>query len=192
MKNNNKIAYRLQRLGMSLTVAIFSVAFFWCNSGLAQSSGDADYRLAAGDKLRVTVFGHEDLSGEFEVNDSGQISMPLIDEVMASGSNITELETKIVSALKPDYLVNPRVSIEVLGYRPFYIIGEVAAPGSYPYSSGMTLVNAVAVAGGFTYRARKGRVKIVRERGDVTVELEADLTTAVMPGDVIEVPERFF
>ncbi len=190
--NKKSSKFKLQGLNASLAAAVCSLALLWCNNGLAQSATDVDYRLAAGDKLRVTVFGHEDLSGEFEVNDSGQISMPLIDEVTASGSNITELEVKIVNALKPDYLVNPRVSIEVLGYRPFYIIGEVAAPGSYPYSSGMTLVNAVAVAGGFTYRARKGRVKIVRERGDVTVELEADLTTAVMPGDVIEVPERFF
>ena len=103
-----------------------------------------------------------------------------------------ELEEIITDKLSPDYLKEPRVSAEVQNYRPFYIIGEVSEPGSYPYVNGMTVINAVAVAGGFTYRARKGRIRIARESGDVTTELEVSNDTVVMPGDVIEVPERFF
>jgi protein involved in polysaccharide export with SLBB domain len=151
-----------------------------------------DYRLAAGDTVRVTVYGHEDLSGEFEVDGTGRISLPLIRDVDAEGHSLQELEEIITAKLSPDYLKEPRVSAEVLDYRPFYIIGEVSEPGSYPYVNGMTVINAVAVAGGFTYRARKSRIRIVRESGDGTLELDVSNDTIVMPGDVIEVPERFF
>ncbi len=158
----------------------------------ASAGGGDEYRLATGDKLRVTVFGHEDLSGEFEVNSTGEISLPLIREVDAEGLSASELEERIIGALKPDYLVQPRVSVEILTYRPFYIIGEVTAPGSYPYVSGMTVLNAVAVSGGFTYRAKKKQVVIQRESTAGSVELKAELSTPVLPGDIIEVPERFF
>ena len=148
--------------------------------------------MATGDTVRVTVYGHEDLSGEFEVDGAGRISLPLIRDVVAAGRSLQELEEIITAELSPDYLKQPRVSAEVLNYRPFYIIGEVGEPGSYPYVNGMTVINAVAVAGGFTYRARKSRIRIVRKSGEGTVELEASNDTAVMPGDVIEVPERLF
>jgi protein involved in polysaccharide export with SLBB domain len=151
-----------------------------------------EYRLAAGDRVKITVFGHEDLSGEFDVNPTGQISMPLIDEIPAAGQTPRGLEDAIVQALQPDYLKHPNVRVEVLSYRPVYILGEVSAPGSYPFVNGMTVVNAVAVAGGFTYRARKGRIKIVRDNSDESVEISAQLDTPLLPGDVIEVPERFF
>jgi len=94
--------------------------------------------------------------------------------------------------LQPDFLKNPRVSAELLNYRPFYIFGEVKSPGGYPYTSGMTIISAVAVAGGFTYRARKNRIRIIRGSDDDQVELEGKDDTPIQPGDVIEVPERFF
>ena len=98
----------------------------------------------------------------------------------------------IVDALKPDYLRNPNVSVEVINFRPFYIIGEIVNPGSYPYTSKMTVINAVAVAGGFTYRAKKNRVVIRRDDGNQTSEIKAGLDTVILPGDVIEILERFF
>jgi len=98
----------------------------------------------------------------------------------------------IIAALKPDYLKNPRVSVQVLNYRPFYIIGEVNSPGSYAYVSGMTVLEAVAIAGGFTYRAKEGEMTITRGSDDARREAEAVPETLVLPGDVIKVPERFF
>lgn len=150
------------------------------------------YRLSAGDEVRITVYGHEDLSGEFEVDGTGRLSLPLIREVEAEGMTVKELEGAITAKLQPDYLKNPRVSVDMLNYRPFYIIGEVNSPGSYPYVNGMTVLNAVAVAGGFTYRANKDKVKLLRGADDSQEEIRARDDTLVLPGDVIEVPERFF
>ena len=157
---------------------------------LAQS--DADYRLGTGDRVRVTVFGHEDLSGEFEVSASGTIAMPLIGDVRASGNSLREVEEQIVSKLSPDYLRNPRVGVEVMNYRPFYIIGEVQQPGSYPYVNGMRILNAVALAGGFTYRAREDEFFIQRASDPSGKKVDANAGTSVLPGDVITERERFF
>ena len=105
---------------------------------------------------------------------------------------LEELEAAVTAKLRPDYLINPRVNAEVLNYRPFYIIGEVNTPGSYPYVNGMTVINAVAVAGGFTYRARTKKLVIVRGEGDSRTTVDASPDTIVYPGDVIEIAERFF
>jgi polysaccharide export outer membrane protein len=150
------------------------------------------YTLGSGDKIRVTVFGHEDLSGEFEVDGSGNVSLPLIRNIKAEGMTVGQMEQAIIERLSPDYLINPSVSVEVLNYRPFYIYGEVTKPGSYPFVSGMTVVTAVAMAGGFTYRARTGSVRIVRANDPQRKAIDADKDTPVLPGDVIEVPERYF
>lgn len=150
------------------------------------------YALGSGDKLRVTVFGHEDLSGEFSVGSTGNISLPLIGTVKAGGRTIPQLEKAIHDKLYPDYLKNPRVSVEVLNFRPFYIIGEVKKPGSYPFVSGMTVVNAVALAGGFTYRAKENDLLIKRANDPNGGKQKARQETLVMPGDVIVVPERWF
>lgn len=158
----------------------------------AEAPVDNAYHLAAGDRVRITVYGHEDLSGEFDVDGDGRLSLPLIRDIAAAGLSVRELEAAITAKLQPDYLKDPQVSAEVLNYRPFYIVGEVQAPGSYPYASGMTMINAVAVAGGFTYRARKTRVSITRVVAGEKQRIEATAETPVLPGDVIEVPERFF
>jgi polysaccharide export outer membrane protein len=151
-----------------------------------------DYRVSAGDLLRVSVYGHDDLSGEFRVDGTGQLSLPLIQDVDAENKTLNELEVVIAEKLEPDYLKSPRVSVEIINYRPFYIVGEVNDPGSYPYVSGMTVINAVALAGGFTYRAQKGKIKITRELGDKETQIKASASTEVLPGDVIEIAERFF
>ena len=152
------------------------------------SPGD-DYVLGTGDHIRVTVFGHDDLSGQFQVGANGRTSLPLIGEVKASGLTAQEMEKEIVNRLQPDYLKNPQVSVEVLNYRPFYILGEVNQPGSYPYVNGMRVINAVALAGGYTYRADEEDLWVTRTNGK---REKASPTTEVFPGDVIEVPERFF
>jgi protein involved in polysaccharide export with SLBB domain len=173
----------------------FLVVLLSAQSGLGYaqgSNGAATYHLSAGDRVLITVFGHEDLSGEFEINGTGVISMPLISDVAAAGLTANELEAAIVDALKPDYLRNPIVSAEVVTFRPIYIIGEVVNPGSYPYTNGMTVINAVAVAGGFSYRAKKSKLVIRRGDGNQTIEIKVDLDTVVLPGDVIEIAERFF
>ncbi len=162
----------------------------------AQEAGDAaappEYRLTAGDKVRVVVFGHDDLSGEFELDGAGRLSLPLIRVVDAAGLSTSDLERAITDALQPDYLRNPRVSVEILGYRPVYIIGEVREPGSYPFTSGMTVVNAVAMAGGYTYRAARNKMTVTRANEPDAGKTRIAEDTRVYPGDVIEVPERFF
>lgn len=151
-----------------------------------------EYTLGSGDVVKVTVFGQDDLSGEFTVDGQGMVSMPLIGNVKIGALTVRQAEKRVVGALKPDYLKNPRVSIEVLNYRPFYIIGEVKKPGSYPYVSGMTVINAVALGGGFTYRARENDLLIIRATDPQRRKQHANQDTVVLPGDVIEVPERYF
>jgi polysaccharide biosynthesis/export protein VpsN len=162
-------------------------------SGAEQVVSSVDgYRLGPGDRIRLTVFRHEDLSGEFELDGEGFFAMPLVGEVAANDATARQLESEIESELEGEgYLVSPQVSVEVLNYRPFYIIGEVNQPGSYPYVSGMDIVNAVALAGGFTYRADQDDIVISRG-GANGASVDAELTTQVLPGDIIEIPERFF
>ncbi len=152
----------------------------------------ADYALGSGDRIRITVFGHEDLSGEFTVGETGTVSLPLAGILEFEGISLADAERTVVEALKPDFLLNPRVSIEVLDYRPFYIIGEVNNPGAYPYVNGMTVNEAVALGGGFTYRARKNRVVVIRATDATRAETTIPVTDAVLPGDVVRVLERIF
>lgn len=151
-----------------------------------------DYLLGPGDKVRVTVYGEESLSGEFFVTGSGLMSLPLIGEIKAGGMTVGQFQVAVQQALSDGYLKDPRVSAEVLTFRPFYILGEVDKPGTYPYTSGLTVLNAVATAGGFTYRADKRNVWI-KHNGE-TSEVKGELTpsTTVAPGDTIRIGERFF
>jgi polysaccharide biosynthesis/export protein VpsN len=155
-------------------------------------AGVSGYQLGPGDRVRVTVFRHPDLSGEFQLDGRGYFAMPLVGEILGGGLDARDLETEIETSLKNGgYLVNPQVGIEVLNYRPFYIIGEVNNPGSYQYVNGMTVINAVALAGGFTYRADQDDI-IINRGGSQGPEVEALLDTEVLPGDIINVTERFF
>ncbi|MGE0651350.1 MAG: polysaccharide biosynthesis/export family protein [Alphaproteobacteria bacterium] len=152
---------------------------------------DARYTLDAGDRVRLVVFGQKDLSGDFVVTGNGTLSLPLIGEVTVKGLTLRQTEAAIADKLQPDYLKNPRVSAEVINYRPFYIIGEVKNPGTYPYVNGMRIVNAVAIAGGYTYRANEGEMRITRAKGNGKPE-RVRPDTLVLPGDVVEVMERYF
>jgi polysaccharide export outer membrane protein len=184
---------RFPRIDRFVLIALICVLAYAADARPASAQADTSYRLGAGDRIRVTVFGQEDLSGEFELDGTGRVSLPLIRTVEAKGLTLAELEQAITDRLKPDFLKDPSVSVDVLNYRPFYIIGEVKEPGSYPYVNGMTVWNAVAMAGGFSYRAKKSEVEIKRG-GDAaqTAWQEANPDTIVYPGDVIRVPERFF
>ena len=162
-------------------------------ANLLPAGEPADYKLGSGDRVRVTVFGQQDLTGEYLVDGTGTLAFPLVGQIHAGSLTASELAQAIVSKLKPDYLKDPKVSVVVLTYRPFYILGEVKAPGSYAYVSGMTVISAVALAGGFTYRAREGSFYVDRTGRDGTKSrLDAAPDTSVQPGDVITVPERYF
>jgi polysaccharide biosynthesis/export protein VpsN len=161
-------------------------------SGGAPIGDISGYKLGPGDALRVTVFRHEDLSGEFSLDGEGYFALPLVGEILAGGRTARQVESEVEVALKSGgYLVDPQVSIEVLNYRPFYIIGEVNNPGSFEYVSGMTVINAVALAGGYTYRADQDDI-IISRGGSNGPRIEALPDTEVLPGDIIEVTERFF
>ncbi len=159
----------------------------------AQRAADIAYTLDSGDKVRINVYGEPDLSGEYELDGQGSFQMSLIGEVNAQNKTIRELQTEIENALREGrFIREPQVAAEVITYRPFYILGEVNNPGEYPYTSGLTVMNAIASAGDFTYRADKRRVLI--KSVDSPSEREVDLTvnTPVRPGDTIRVRERFF
>jgi polysaccharide export outer membrane protein len=151
-----------------------------------------DYRLGSGDKIHVSVFGQADLNGDYVVDGAGFVQLPLIGLVQAAGLTVVEFQTAIASKYADGYLVNPNLEVDVSGYRPFYIIGEVKTPGQYAYVNGMSILNAVALAGGYSDRADKSEVYIRRNGASKEVELPADETTKVNPGDIIRISERFF
>ena len=155
-------------------------------------AGDVSYRLGTGDKVRVIVFDEEDLGGEFQIDDGGYIRLPLIGPLKAAGYSPHDLETRIASALGDGYLNAPRVSVEVTDYRPFYIIGEVNKPGQYAYVNDMTAMNAVALGGGYTIKARDSSVYIRHEGEKEEREFPADAATKIHPGDVVRVPPTAF
>ncbi len=158
------------------------------------SSQDAAsaYVLGTGDKLHINVFGQHDLDGNYLVDGSGNIQFPLIGQIKAAGKTVPQLQKTLVAALSKGFLVNPSVSIEVTSARPFYILGEVKAPGQYPYVMGMSVITAVALAGGYTFRADESDVYIRRAGAEKEKEYPASEKTKVEPGDIIRVPERFF
>lgn len=178
-------------------VALLLATLAACGGGPV-SGGDApvfletpEYTLASGDRLRINVFRHEDMSGEFTLDGGGNFAMPLIGRVEAYGLTTSQLEKRIADRLAEGYLVDPQVSIEVLNYRPFYILGEVNKPGQYEFVNGMTVLQAVTIAGGFTYRADQEGVTLKRG-GANQPGVVVSPTQPVLPGDVITVEERFF
>lgn len=181
-------------------LALFAVLLFLsCGTpgAPAQSASrsgppSVEYRLGAGDGLRVRVFGRDELSGDFSVNPQGHIAFPLLGEIEAAGLTVPEFSERLGDALRNGYVREPNISIEIATYRPFYILGEVQKPGAYPYSPGLTAVGAVATAGGFTYRANSRRIFIQHagQSGERAYALTG--STIVQPGDTVRVPERLF
>jgi protein involved in polysaccharide export with SLBB domain len=161
---------------------------------LPQLSSDPGgvYLLGAGDTLRITVFGEEDLSGSFKISDSGTITMPLIGPVVAQGLSVPDLQKKLVTVLNAKAVKSPDVTVQIDAYRPFFILGEVKNPGSYAYVPDMTVLTAVAIAGGFTFRASQDEVSVTRRKDGKAVEARATRDARVLPGDTVYVFERHF
>lgn len=149
----------------------------------------AAYTLGPGDKLRITVLGHEQLSGPFEVDSAGRIAMPLIARVDAAGLTLAQLETEITKKLVENYIAEPKVSIDLVKSRPFCVLGEVNNPGCFDYVYGMTAAKAIASAGGYTYRAVQNDFMITGENGRTA---SANHATRIRPGDTIEIKQRYF
>lgn len=150
-----------------------------------------EYRLGASDQIRISVFNEPGLSGPYVVGAQGTIAYPLIGDIRAAGLTVPEFTEALRVALS-EYVRNPSVSVEVTNYRPFFILGEVQRPGSYPYVVDLTVMNAVATAGGFTYRANRNRVFIRRANESVERAYDLGVTTPVMPGDTVRIGERIF
>jgi polysaccharide export outer membrane protein len=189
------------RKAVQAIMALGALALSACASGPSMGGPDDaapttvgmnTYRLGSGDEIKVTVYGEPDLSGPFTVDGDGQITMSLIGQVEVGKMTLGEASEKLQSKLKDGWLRDPKVAIELVKGRPYYILGEVNKPGEYPFSSGLTVMNAIASAGDFTYRADKGRILI--KSVDSPIEREVDLTpsTQVRPGDTIRVRERLF
>ena len=153
---------------------------------------DTSYKLDAGDKLRVVVYGQEGLTNSYAIDAGGSITMPLIGAVPARGRTPAGLAAAITAKLRNGYIRDPSVAVEIESYRPFFILGEVAAPGQYPYVPNMSVESAVAIAGGFSPRARRDVVTLTHTDGSGSMRVVVPLGTAISPGDTVLVGERWF
>lgn len=171
----------MKYLAQFLLIAIFSLP------ALAQE----DYILGPGDKIAIQVYGESDLSVEALLGSNGKINYPFLGELVISGLTVKEVEALITQGLKNGYLVNPNVYAQVESYRPFYIHGEVKKPGAYPYNPGMTINQAIALAGGLTERASENKIFLFKEN-EKTKQIKANMDTKVAAGDTIKIDQGFF
>jgi len=181
-------------LAMAFALAGCSSASFPTQQAPMKIDNPTDaYVLEPGNRIRLTVFGESGLSGDFTIDPLGNIALPLVGNVPASGVTAKELAKRIEDLLQKDgYLQTPRVAAEVQTFRPFYVLGEVRAPGEFPYTTGMTVLSAVARAGGYDYRAREGEAVLVRTIDGEQKELYAIERTPILPGDIIKILQRRF
>jgi protein involved in polysaccharide export with SLBB domain len=202
VKSNNRTAGIWARVRFShLIVAVFTLA--GCASephtlpqgdapAVTAETLKAEYRLGANDRVRVQVFGEDDLLTEADLDGDGSIAMKLIGRVTIDNMTAAQAEAEIAGRLAKGFVRDPKVAVDVLTYRPFFILGEVQKPGAFPFVRGMTIAKAAAIAGGFSYRAAIGDVTIVRDIKGQSYQLHATEESIVLPGDVIHVPERWF
>ncbi len=174
-----------QRTAVAMPVAVPVVAY-------ASVETDGPYRLGSGDRLRIVVFGQEGLTNSYAVDPNGSVTMPLIGSVPARHLTANELAQSIARRLREGYIREPHVAVEIEAYRPFFILGEVANPGQYPYVANMTVETAVAIAGGFSPRAYKYRIKLTRHLDGESARGLVPPSYPVRPGDTINVTERWF
>ena len=187
--------------GLTLHLILFILAGAGLSAGLSlrasaqtppSASSAGSYILGPNDRIRLKVYGEPDITGEYEISNSGQVSIPLAGHIRAAGTTTRQLEKSIASALAKGIVRDPRVNVEIAQYRPYYILGEVKKSGEYPYRLGLTVMDAVASAGGFTYRANENKV-FLRRAGASAEETHAlDAPVPVFPGDNIRIPERYF
>ncbi|MBL4910587.1 MAG: polysaccharide export protein [Alteromonadaceae bacterium] len=167
------------------------VLVFVLLSILPSAFAENTYILGAGDKVEIKVYGQDDLSLNALLGNSGTINYPFLGDIKVSGLTIKQLETLIFTGLKGDYLIRPNVYVQVVEYRPFYIHGEVKKPGGYPYQPGMTVNQAIALAGGLTERASEEKITLYKELNKKQ-SLKGTLNSLVAPGDTITIEQRFF
>lgn len=154
----------------------------------------ATYVLGPGDRIRISVYGEDRLTGEYVVTSTGELSFPLIGNVKVTGLSVADLQSLLRNKLAAGYLKDPRITAEVLVFRPFYVLGEVARPGQYPYVDGLTIQQAIATAGGYTYRAKRSRIYLrgPQQSSENEVDLKKNPLKPIQPGDTIRIGERFF
>lgn len=182
-------------VGLSLLLCLSSACTSVSGLPAVSTANANQYRLAPGDELRVIVPGMTEIENgtAFVVNDRGELTLPLMGGIPASGSTIPELEQRIATLLvEKRLMVSPAVSVQPVKLRPIYILGEVRSPGEYPYRPGMTVVTAVSVAGGYTFRANRSTVAIIRQVNGAASTARASENTPVQPGDTIKVVEKWF
>ena len=173
---------------------VFLFLIFVTNSAFAQEGNlsMSQYQLGSGDRIKISVFGQDDLSMEVRLPDVGTINYPFLGEIKLVGLTADEVEKKIYAGLLGDYLVNPSVSVAIVEYRPFFIDGEVKRPGGYPYQPGLSVNKAAALAGGYTERAARDKITIIREKDGRTNEFTVTVSDMIQPGDIITINQRFF
>ena len=186
------MAYRCLRVIAGFVLVMLTAGCLGADPTTPAPGSPVELRLAPGDKLRVIVYGEDKVSGDFQIDNAGYLSLPLAGTIKGAGLTKSEMERDITIALKSQYLRNPKVTVDVVSYRPFYVLGEVKTPGEYPFRSGLNVLSAIAIAGGATYRANNSKVTIQRFGEAEATEVPQSTSVLVMPGDVVRVPERFF
>lgn len=156
-----------------------------------EAEAAAPPRLQAGEKIHVTVYGEPSLTGDYQIDPSGFVSLPLAGTVKAAGLTQQELEEALTTKFAGGYLKNPKITVGITEFRPFYIVGEVEKPGAYPYTGGLTVLSAIAIAGGTTYRANQSKVLIEHAGEDSMHEYSTGAPIPILPGDIIQVPRRY-
>ena len=171
---------------------LFIMLFLGVSSHAQAAAASQQYKLGSGDKVRIQVYNEDDLYLETIVSDRGTISYPFLGELKVAGLTPAQLEAEITTKLKGDYLVNPKVSVDILEYRPFYVNGEVQKPGGFPFQPGITIRKAISVAGGFTERASKDKIFIIRGDDPAGKSVKIGLDDQIFPGDIVTVEQSFF
>jgi len=194
------MGFGMNRVFACSAVLVLALLVFGCTAASLSEAEQQSLAAAAiaapklqpGDKIRVTVYGEDKLSGDYQIDQSGLISLPLAGTVEAVGLTQSQLEQALSKKFRSEYLRNPKVTVTIATLQPFYLMGEVEKPGEYSYRSGLNVLTALAIAGGPTYRASKNTVQIQR-RGETSMrEYPISSSVPVLPGDVIRVPERYF
>lgn len=156
-----------------------------------EAEAAAPPKLQAGEKIHVTVYNEPSLSGDYQIDPSGFVSLPLAGTIKAAGSTQHELELQLEQEFSTGYLKNPKITVGVSEFRPFYIVGEVEKPGAYPYTGGLNVLSAIAIAGGTTYRADQSKIQIQHSRDHEMHEYDLSTPIPILPGDIIKVPRRY-
>lgn len=180
----------MHRLKYFLLIAAFAVVNFLNVQSV--SADTQEYRMNAGDRISIRVYGESDLSVDAMLSESGAINYPFLGELKVSGRTPSELEALIVNGLKGDYLINPSVTVSIVQYRQVFIYGEVQVPGGYSYQPGLTVGKATALAQGLTERGSESRIFLTREGQTDQERARVTMSTKLQPGDVVTIEQGFF